>query len=144
VICDRPPPDLSIPILHVPWSEDAERRWLARGRIGLMPLSDDPWSRGKCGLKLLQYMACGIPAVASPVGVNPEILDGGHCGFLADKEEDWVEALTRLGRDAALRREIRIRARRRAEEVYSVRTRYPRFREALVESIRKGSTIVAK
>ena len=74
--------------------------------IGLMPLPDAPFTRGKCAMKALQYMALGIPAVCSPVGVNSDIIHDGENGFLASSEEEWVQVLARLLDDAKLRAEI--------------------------------------
>lgn len=138
VICDRPPDDLGVPTEFVRWSESSEVDSLRRGRIGIMPLPDTDWSKGKCGFKLLQYLACGIPCVASPVGVNPEILEGGACGLLARTEDEWVESLTRLLRDTALARTLATRGRTRVESNFSVTAVYPRFLAALRRSL--GST----
>ncbi|MHC4607806.1 MAG: glycosyltransferase family 4 protein [Planctomycetota bacterium] len=131
VVCDRPPPDLGIPTEFVRWSARTEVDAVRRGRVGLMPLPDKKWAQGKCGFKLLQYMACGVPSVASPVGVNPEILDDGRCGLLASSRDDWAQALTRLLADARLQKDLSARARARVAEHYSVRSVYPRLREAL-------------
>ncbi|GAU07625.1 glycosyltransferase family 4 protein [Desulfoplanes formicivorans] len=79
-----------------PWSEDSEVASVQQFDIGIMPLVDSPWERGKCGYKLIQYMACGLPVVASPVGVNREIVKDGENGFLADSVDDWAEALTTI------------------------------------------------
>lgn len=129
VVCDRPPGDLGVPVEYVPWSEGAEVDAIRRGRVGIMPLPDEEWTKGKCGFKLLQYMACGIPCVASPVGVNPEILREG--GLLAPTEDAWVEALARLARDEEAARRMGAAGRRRVEEAYSVRAIYPKLRDAL-------------
>ncbi|MHC4820521.1 MAG: glycosyltransferase, partial [Planctomycetota bacterium] len=87
--------------------------------VGLMPLSDDPWSRGKCGFKLLQYAATGLPLLASPVGVNSQIVEEGRNGFTASSDDAWVEALVRLAGDADLRRRLGAAARRDAEQRWS-------------------------
>ena len=139
VICDRPPVDLGIPVEFVPWSPEVEVEALRRGGIGIMPLPDRSWSKGKCGFKLLQYMACGIPCVASPIGVNTEILDGGDCGLLAQTEDDWVEALSRLRKDEAAARELGQRGRERAQAHYSIEAVYPRLRNALLATIAAGA-----
>ena len=88
---------------HIPWTIDQEVRDLRTFDIGLMPLPDDPWTRGKGGYKLLQYMSLGIPAVASPVGVNIEIVDDGVDGYLATTDDDWVERLSELISNPELR-----------------------------------------
>lgn len=80
----------------VSWSEATEVQAIAVGDIGVMPLFDSPWERGKCGYKLIQYMACHLPVVASPVGVNVDIVSHGENGYLAETENEWAEALKTL------------------------------------------------
>jgi glycosyltransferase involved in cell wall biosynthesis len=101
------------------WSEANEVRDVQSFDIGLMPLPDDPWSRGKCGFKLIQYMACGRPVVASPVGVNASIVSEGT-GYLVSGAEEWKRALLRLVESSALRAEFGARARERAVAEYSL------------------------
>ena len=101
--------------------------------IGLMPLTDDEWSKGKCGLKLLQYMAMSVPAVASPVGVNCDIIEDGEDGFLAQSEREWEEKLSRLIDDRGLREEMGRKARMKVEKRYSVRAIFPQFLGALMK-----------
>ena len=103
-----------------------------------MPLDDTEWERGKCGYKLLQYMAAGRPVVASPVGVNPEIVEPGVTGFLATTTEEWRTALTRLRDDPALRTRMGEAGRRRIEAGYSLDRAEPRLR-ALLQSASTGS-----
>ena len=83
------------------WSESSEVHAVQSFTVGIMPLQDDPWARGKCGYKLIQYMACGLPVVASPVGVNGEIVEHGVSGFLADTEAEWLAALSELSKPVA-------------------------------------------
>ena len=85
-----------------------------------MPLEDDEWSRFKCGLKLLQYMALGIPAVASPVGVNADIIEQGQNGFCASTEEEWYESLEQLLTSHELRKSIGLRGRKTVAEQFDV------------------------
>lgn len=113
------------------WSLDREAGDLQDFDIGLMPLYDDRWSRGKGGYKLLQYMALGIPCVASPVGVNKEIIREGQNGFLADGRQQWVDKLSLLIRDQALREKMGRDGRRIAEEIYSYEVNTPKLIEAL-------------
>lgn len=101
------------------WSEHKEIADVQSFDIGIMPLPDDPWSRGKCGFKLIQYMACGLPVVASPVGVNREIVTEGT-GFLASTPQEWKAALERLVGSAELRAGLGAAGRARAEADYSL------------------------
>jgi glycosyltransferase involved in cell wall biosynthesis len=103
-----------------PWSEATEVELLRRIDIGIMPLPDAPWERGKCGYKLIQYMACGLPVVASPVGVNRDIVQAGRNGELAETSGEWEQALERLVSDPDLRRRMGAAGRRRVEETYSI------------------------
>ena len=109
-------PGIDVELL--PWDQRAEAEMLRRCDIGVMPLADTPWERGKCGYKLIQYMACGLPVVASPVGANRQIVNDGRDGFLADGDTAWHAALARLCDDAALRRQLGAAGRRKVETTY--------------------------
>lgn len=113
-----------------PWSRESERDFLAGFDIGIMPLPDDPWTRGKCGYKLLQYFSAGVPAVASPVGTNLDIV-GPDRGRLASTETEWLEALDELLLSSTTRREMGGNARRFVEEHYSYQRWAPRLAEML-------------
>jgi glycosyltransferase involved in cell wall biosynthesis len=108
------------------WSEATEVVAIQSMDIGIMPLDDSPWARGKCGYKLIQYMACGVPVVASPVGVNADIVEHGVNGFLATTEQEWREALTTLLRDPALRQRMGAAGRRKVEAEFSLAVWGPR------------------
>ncbi len=110
----------SLNIKGIPWSRQTELQDLAEITIGIMPLPDDPWTRGKCGLKGLQYMALGIPTVMSPVGVNKEIIQDGENGFIADSPDEWIEKISRLIDDANLRGHLGSRGRKTVEERFSI------------------------
>lgn len=101
------------------WTLATEAADLENFDIGLMPLPDNEWTRGKGGYKLLQYMATGIPSVASPVGINSVLVRDGETGYLASTPEEWREKLERLIQAAGLRRAMGQNARREAEEKYS-------------------------
>lgn len=116
-----------------PWSESTEVAQLQEIDIGIMPLRDRPWERGKCGYKLIQYMASGLPVVASPVGVNCEIVAHGESGFLANEVADWEEALTSLIESAELRRRFGSVGRKRVEQTYCLQVQGPRLAAFLRE-----------
>jgi len=103
VISNRKP-DWDLPNLRfLPWSKDSEIDDLMQLNVGVMPMPDDQWTRGKCGFKALQYMSLGIPAVVSPVAVNKKIVDQGLNGFLCQTEQEWYEALEQLIQDQSVR-----------------------------------------
>jgi glycosyltransferase involved in cell wall biosynthesis len=104
----------------LPWTEASEARLLAECDIGIMPLPDTEFTRGKCGLKLIQCMAAGLPVVASPVGANRDIIGEGHDGFLADAPDEWFQALERLIVSETLRRELGRNGVVKARERYSL------------------------
>jgi glycosyltransferase involved in cell wall biosynthesis len=131
VVCDRFLHFRHLPALSCPWSEENEAALLAAADIGISWVPDDLWSRGKCGLKVLQYMAAGLPVVANPVGVHAEIVRHGETGFLAETPEQWIEAIGRLARNPLLRRQMGRAGRRRLEEVYSVHVGAARWLEVL-------------
>ena len=120
LISDRFPDLGLLPVVAVPWSEATEADELAAADVGISWIPDDLWSRGKCGLKVLQYQACGLPVLANPVGVHPEMIDDGLSGRLVDTPEDWVSALRVLDADPGLRRRMGEAARAAVETDYSV------------------------
>lgn len=109
----------------LPWSEATETAAVQSMDIGIMPLPDERWARGKCGYKLIQYMACGLPVIASPVGVNSRIVRDGVNGFLATEAGDWPSAVARLLGDAGLRQRFGEAGRAIAEREYSLATYAP-------------------
>lgn len=111
----------------VQWTEATEVASIQACDIGVMPLLDSPWERGKCGYKLIQYMACGKPVVASPVGINAQIVEPGINGYLAETTHDWVQALTALMADADLRQQMGAAGRAKVEREYAVQTNAPRL-----------------
>jgi glycosyltransferase involved in cell wall biosynthesis len=115
-----------------PWALETELDHLATFDIGLMPLTDDAWSRGKGGYKILQYMAMGIPTVASPVGINSTLIRPGDTGLLASHETAWVEALDQLIRDPISRRRMGAAARDDVVRRFSLTHYAPIFVQALM------------
>jgi len=104
----------------IPWNKATEIPDLLTFDIGVMPLTDNDWARGKCGFKALQYMALGIPCIASPVGINPVIIDQGINGFLCSKPEEWEQTLEKLILDSPLRKKIGLAGRQKVVGHYSV------------------------
>jgi len=119
--------DTKLEIEFVPWTLKTSLSSLHSFDIGLMPLEDTPWNRGKCGLKLIEYLAVGIPAVASPVGINSEIIRDGDTGFLANKTADWQKNLACLIEDQELRSRLGQSGRQHVEERYSIQAMLPRI-----------------
>ena len=118
-------PLLGLPMASINWSEQTEVASISSFDIGIMPLVDEPFERGKCGYKLIQYMACGLPVVASPVGVNRQIVEHGVNGFLAETPEQWEQALRTLLADAGLRQRMGQAGRLKAEQNYCIRATAP-------------------
>jgi glycosyltransferase involved in cell wall biosynthesis len=102
------------------WREESEAQLIASCDIGVMPLFDSPWEKGKCGYKLIQYMACGLPVVASDIGVNRSIVGGGKSGFLAASNEEWIARLESLLMNKPLRDSMGISGRKHVEERYCI------------------------
>lgn len=101
------------------WNEATEVKEMLQFDVGIMPLPDQPWARGKCAFKLIQYMACGLPVVASPVGMNCNVIETGSNGFLASSTIEWVQALEALAKDVELRRKMGSAGRRRVERDFT-------------------------
>ena len=121
VICSRFPAWPEINVEGVPWSEATEAGALAAAHIGIMPLTDDEWARGKCAFKLLQYMAAALPCVASPVGANTEAVIDGVTGYHARDDREWEQALERLIASPGLRASMGAAGLARVEERFSMR-----------------------
>ncbi len=131
LICDRFFELKHLPVLPCVWTEAGEAAEIAAADVGVSWIPDDDWSRGKCGLKVLQYLAAGLPVVANPVGVHPEMVRPGGTGFLPRDPAEWVEAVTVLVRDAALRRRLGRQGRALVETHYSVAAGAARWLEVL-------------
>jgi glycosyltransferase involved in cell wall biosynthesis len=113
------------------WDEISERSIGQMFDVGIMPLVDGPFERGKCGYKLVQYMAGGLPVIASPVGVNQNIIDPGVNGYLASSTEEWVNALRMLIRDKELRSRMGKAGRQKAEQKYNLQVTAPKLLDLL-------------
>lgn len=122
----------------MPWRAATETDDLSVMDIGMMPLPDDRWSKGKCGLKALQYMALGIPTICSPVGVNTDIIQDGENGLIAATEDDWVLKLKSLLRSVELRRKLGMAGRATVETNYSAVVQAPRVHQILESVVSKA------
>ncbi len=129
-----------VPAEVLRWMETTEVRDIQSFDVGIMPLPDTPWERGKCGFKLIQYMACGLPVVASPVGMNTEIVDDSN-GFLATSDAEWIGSLAALRDDAGLRRRMGAAGRTRVEARYCLGMAAPRM-VSLLRSVMNASAAV--
>lgn len=138
VICNQPPatPIAGARNLFVPWSEAGEAQEVGACHVGIMPLPDNDFTRGKCGLKAIQFMATGRPTVVSPVGMNVDLVRHGDNGFLAGSDEEWVEALTRLADSRELRARMGAAARRTVEEGYSADVAAERLARSIRASLK--------
>jgi glycosyltransferase involved in cell wall biosynthesis len=125
----------------LPWSKDSEIVHIQSFDVGIMPLLEGPFERGKCGYKLVQYMACGLPVIASPVGVNSRIVEQGKSGFLASSTAEWLEALVMLSQNANMRSDLGKAGRKKVEQEYSLQVTAPRLFKILTDAAARGKTI---
>ncbi|MBE9516189.1 MAG: glycosyltransferase family 4 protein [Proteobacteria bacterium] len=120
-----------IKTLPVQWAEDTEAMELASSHIGIAPMIDNDWTRGKCGLKLLQYMAAGLPVISSPFGANREIVIEGETGLFADSEQQWKNAIRTLASNVDLRQRMGNTGKQRVLDHYSINTNCEKIKKAL-------------
>lgn len=113
--------------IYIPWNKDTEISDLLRMDVGVMPLKPDPWSEGKCGFKLIQYLALGIPALADPVGVNKDIIEPDVNGYLCYNEAEWEARLEQLIVDPALRQRLGAEGKRKIDSQYSIQSQRNHF-----------------
>ena len=123
----RPVEMPGVQIENVEWTLEAEVDLFNTCDIGIYPLPDDDWTRGKCGFKAIQFMASGLPVVAAPVGVNQDIVEHGVTGFLARRRQEWIDALSTLIESESLRRRIGTAGRTVVEERYSLGVTAPKL-----------------
>jgi glycosyltransferase involved in cell wall biosynthesis len=120
IIADQKP-DLALrSLIFLPWNKETETADLAMADIGIMPLPDDEWAKGKCGFKALQYMSMEIPTIVSPVGVNTKIVEPGVNGFFATTQEEWITTIDLLINDSTLRQRLGENGRKKVVDSYSV------------------------
>jgi glycosyltransferase involved in cell wall biosynthesis len=131
IVCNAFLDSSTLPIVKKQWSADEEVADLKSFDIGIMPLSDDLWSRGKCGLKILQYFGVGVPVICSPVGANRDMVENGKNGFWAEDEQTWEERLLEMIRDEGRRRQMGLEGRKVVERQYSLEVNAPRVLDLL-------------
>ena len=117
-----------------PWSEESEVAQIQSFDVGIMPLPDGPFEQGKCGYKLIQYMACGLPVIASPVGFNTRIVEQGTTGYCASNNNDWINALVLLSKDSAIRVALGEAGRKKIEQKYSLQITAPRLLQIFTQA----------
>jgi glycosyltransferase involved in cell wall biosynthesis len=133
----RAPKIDGVEIVELPWDECTEHDLLNTFDVGVMPLPEDPWAAGKCAFKLIQYMACGVPAIGSPVGANTDVLDS-DCGFLPRDTEAWLDALRDLRDCPAKRNAMGANGRDRVVQHYSLQRNLPILADALLSTAALG------
>ena len=145
VISDREPVLPGVAFVWRPWSAAAEVAELSHFDLGIMPMPDDEWAKGKCALKALQYMAMGVPTICSAVGANCEVIRHGENGLLAKSNEEWIANLELLIDEPALRERLGAMGRRSVEERYSMSRCAELFarvvRETVVEQQPSSATV---
>jgi glycosyltransferase involved in cell wall biosynthesis len=137
IVCSEFLDSESIPIIKKKWSLTEEVEDLQSFDIGVMPLSDDLWSKGKCGLKILQYNSVGVPTVCTPVGINREIVEDGVNGFWAQNEVQWEGCLSTLIDERERRKEMGLKGREIVKKRYSLEVTAPRLLSALKEMVKR-------
>jgi glycosyltransferase involved in cell wall biosynthesis len=143
IISDTAPDLPGVKVSLRPWSIQTEVEDLAQGDIGITFLPDDAWSQGKCGLRVLQFMAAGLPVVANPVAMNRQMVIPGRTGLLAETPERWAAAIERLAADPSLRSQMGAAGRRLVEQEYSVAGWADRFAD-LVAGVVGGEQAAAR
>jgi len=139
IVADFDLPTKRLKTVAVPWSDEVEAEALASSHIGIAPMSDDPWTKGKCGLKVLQYMAAGLPVISSPAGVNREIVQEGITGFFAENPDDWRKSIDKLFRDPALRDIMGKAGQQRVIDYFSVDETFRKMSESLNSLVQKDN-----
>lgn len=136
LISNKPVNDAPVEVNFIAWNKQSEIDDLAQIDIGIMPLPDDEWSRGKCGFKGLQYMALSIPSVMSPIGANVDIIENGINGYLPKSDEEWVKVLSDLIKNKEQRINIGLNGRKTIETKYSVYSQKQNYLEAIKKALR--------
>ena len=128
--------DIQGSVHYLNWSESSEVALISNFDIGIMPLENTAWELGKCAYKLIQYMGCSLPVVASSIGMNKEVVDDGSNGYLVDNEKEWIEKLRILLNDSNLRKQFGKNGRRKVEQEYTLQNNV----QKLISILKDGST----
>lgn len=134
VIGGKAPVIPNVTVVEVEWQEHTEVEVINSFDVGVMPLPDDDWARGKCAFKLIQYMACAVPVIASPVGANVDVVND-ECGFLAATHHEWVVALRALRDQSGKRNELGLAGRERVVQYYSLEHNLPVLANVIRETV---------
>jgi glycosyltransferase involved in cell wall biosynthesis len=131
VIADFAPDTGTIPVVAVPWTESGEAEALASAHIGIAPMIENNWTSGKCGLKVIQYMAAGLPVITDNAGVNKIMVDHQATGFIARSNEQWQAAIISLANDPNLARQMGARGRNKVDQHYSLQSSFEKMLASL-------------
>jgi len=114
-------------VISIPWSADTEAQELASAHIGIAPLPDNPYTQGKCGLKVLQYMATSLPVISSPTGANKDIVTPDTTGFLADSDQEWIDAIIKLAQSPELRDKMGAAGRKKCMDHFTLEAAFQKM-----------------
>jgi glycosyltransferase involved in cell wall biosynthesis len=124
-------------IEEISWSDDTEVELINSFDVGIMPLFNDNWARGKCAFKLIQYMSCGVPVIASRIGANIDVVTP-DCGFLVQSKDDWIDAISSLRDDAIMRESMGLAGRQRVLQNYSYKVNAPMLAKIIFENLKNN------
>lgn len=137
VVGGKAPQIPNVSVVQLDWSEDAELDLINSFDVGVMPLPNDDWSRGKCAFKLIQYMACAVPVVASPVGANLDVVTS-QCGLMASTPNEWADAFRILRDRPVIRDEMGLAGRTRVTQQYSLQQNLPMLTKIISQVFEKS------
>jgi glycosyltransferase involved in cell wall biosynthesis len=131
IICDRFFDYKGLDVIKKTWRPEDVSDDLMSLDVGVMPISDDPWTRGKCGFKVVQYLAAGVPAIVSPVGINRDLIIPEKTGLWAGNDDEWEKMIVRMAEDRDMRAKMGLSGRKHVEEHFSLQKAAPRYLEIL-------------
>ncbi|HEX2967415.1 MAG TPA: glycosyltransferase family 4 protein, partial [Syntrophorhabdaceae bacterium] len=139
IICDVFFDCEHMPVVRRTWDSEHEIEYLKELDIGIMPLVQDPWSEGKCGLKIIQYFGVGVPTVCTPVGINKDVVQDGYNGCFAETTEQWIEKLSMLIENSELRKTMGLRGRETVFKSFSLQACAPKYYDVIRNTILEGT-----